>query len=99
MRCAMALRLSKENGTAGPSFTASAAKPLFASVAVRTSAAATFSPDLRPKAVVICHSFESGGQMAGWRGPCAKRHRRYPRLGGEEGNGGISSGWVRGESR
>src|SRR2546423_526418 len=95
MRCAMALRPSKENGTAGPSFTASAAKPLFASVAVTTSAVATFSTDLRSKAVVICLSFESGDRMVGSRGPWAKRRSRYPRLGGEKGaEGFLADGFV-----
>src|ERR1700738_816722 len=27
--------------------------------------------------------------MAGWRGPCAKRHGRYPRLGGAKGAEGF----------
>jgi hypothetical protein len=57
--------------------------------------APAFITDLRSKAVVICLSFGSGGQVAGWRGPCAKRHRRHPRLGGEKGaEGFLADGFV-----
>src|ERR1700731_3350499 len=91
----MALRLSKENGPAGRSVIASAAKPFFAIVAVSTNAAAVFTTDLRSKAVVICLSFGSGGQMARWRSLCAKRHRPVPRLGGEKGaEGFLADGFV-----
>jgi hypothetical protein len=49
----MALSPSKENGTAGPSFIAVAAKPCAAFALKSPSAAAAFSTDLRSMAFVI----------------------------------------------